>query len=684
MSFEKLLRHRSMMLSAAVAAMVLGTGGAASTFAAPGDTIWVPVTFYDFHSDRSNPEFEQPHGKVSGCTDNSTTGCIRQGMVASTLGPDNKPTLGPTPYRNYGIDHWFRDWSTYTNGPYSRGKNMAPMYTPAPGIKQDYDNEWGATVALVDRVADVGHDTSFKNIVIKDSLPFRISNGSTGMYEFNRRENNGFFPLDGRGFGNEWVSVGDNRTQHNYAFTMELVFPFQAKQGMVFNFVGDDDVWVFIDNKLVLDIGGIHIVQYGSFNLSDVLSESEMGKEHHLRVFYTERHSTASNIGIQTNIVAPFGIRISMNDKNDGSGLVRTVERKVDEPLQLWAVVFDGGGSVKLRDQYVCDNITWTINGVPKGNGCSIVVNDSVAGRADQIEVTYNDGSGNKFKGETLMNVLALEPAFIHIQKTDIPKPPTTDKSKMSDDIGFGNNNYVTVYAILRDKYKNFVGLADIHNANDRDRNDWSSQGEANWVSGNTEVATVNPKIGSSTVVTRGVMSAMVNDYLMVSYTVCLPVNTPKDKYPPEYGENRCRILSDTVRVGAGISVLTPDRVLPLARSGEETAVIAPIAALFAEFTAGPNPAGRLSGGTVNFFRQGSRVSSASLVVYDVSGNAVRKVAVRDIAAGVGNNGKRRVGSWDLTDKKGRSVSEGTYLIKGVLKTSDGKRESVSAVVGVR
>ena len=44
------------------------------------DTIWIPVTFYDFHSDKSNPEFEQPH-----------LGGVHLGMVADTLDSSRKP-----------------------------------------------------------------------------------------------------------------------------------------------------------------------------------------------------------------------------------------------------------------------------------------------------------------------------------------------------------------------------------------------------------------------------------------------------------------------------------------------------------------------------------------------------------------------------------------------------------------
>ncbi|MDR2591416.1 MAG: fibro-slime domain-containing protein [Chitinispirillales bacterium] len=255
------------------------------------DTLWIPVTFYDYHSDRSNPEFEQPH-----------TSEIKRGMVDSTLDSENKPRLGRNPMRNYGIAHWFRDWNTYMDGPYSKGKNRAPLYNPAPGIRQSFNNEWSSTVMLVEQNADVGHDTSFKNIVIKDSLPFRLTNSTTGMYQFARRGNNGFFWIDGRGFGNEWVSEGS--PNHNFAFTMELEFPFSAKSGMTFNFTGDDDVWVFIDNKLVLDIGGIHSEESASFQLSNVLPASEIGRLHTLRVFYAERHSMGSNILIQTNMLA--------------------------------------------------------------------------------------------------------------------------------------------------------------------------------------------------------------------------------------------------------------------------------------------------------------------------------------------------------------------------------------------
>jgi flagellar hook assembly protein FlgD len=102
---------------------------------------------------------------------------------------------------------------------------------------------------------------------------------------------------------------------------------------------------------------------------------------------------------------------------------------------------------------------------------------------------------------------------------------------------------------------------------------------------------------------------------------------------------------------------------------------------LSGEFTAGPNPVLKQSG-IVNFFRQGKRVSNSELRIYDATGNVISKVKISDKT--LNSQAKRQVGTWDLTDSKGRPVSEGTYLVKGVLKTSDGKSEKVSVILSVR
>jgi len=97
-------------------------------------------------------------------------------------------------------------------------------------------------------------------------------------------------------------------------------------------------------------------------------------------------------------------------------------------------------------------------------------------------------------------------------------------------------------------------------------------------------------------------------------------------------------------------------------------------------FTAGPNPVAK-SGGLVNFYRDGKALSSGTLKVFDASGKFVSKVSISDKT---GDGSRRPVGTWNLRDRKGKSVPEGTYLVKGTVKTIDGKAEKVSLLLGVR
>ena len=134
-------------------------------------------------------------------------------------------------------------------------------------------------------------------------------------------------------------------------------------------------------------------------------------------------------------------------------------------------------------------------------------------------------------------------------------------------------------------------------------------------------------------------------------------------------------------------SIASNERVIPSINS--ESGMTASINQLPNEFTAGPNPVNKQSG-DINFFWQGNRIDKSALTVYDAFGNIINKVKITEnilnshsVYRG-GSQSRRIVGSWDLTDSKGRLVSEGTYLVRGIVITSDGKRERVSVLVGVR
>jgi len=128
------------------------------------------------------------------------------------------------------------------------------------------------------------------------------------------------------------------------------------------------------------------------------------------------------------------------------------------------------------------------------------------------------------------------------------------------------------------------------------------------------------------------------------------------------------------------LGTASSDRIIPVPQPDADAVSVG---AFTSEFTAGPNPVAR-SAGSVTFFRQGKLIQNATFTIFDASGNVVNKIKIKDTKNANDNNARRIVGSWDLKDAKGRLVAEGTYLVNGVVTTSDGKKERVSIMVGIR
>lgn len=262
--------------------------------AVPPDTQWMRVIFYDYHANGSNPEF-QSAAEWAGPARGSNAFGVFTNMVTRKIQSweyENagyfgltrlaKPTRGTSPRLSCGVDRWFLPWANQSN------KNRRPAYTGAISDCTEIT---------------VGHDTTYINRVILDSLPFiRNPNEGTNAYRFSRTGQNGeagFFWLDNKGFGNNLISLDDGQ-MHNFAFCMEMHSTFQMSSGMEFRFTGDDDVWLYVNDSLVMDLGYVHGPESGNVRFDDL--NLRYGQTYGFDLFYCERQTSGSSILIETNL----------------------------------------------------------------------------------------------------------------------------------------------------------------------------------------------------------------------------------------------------------------------------------------------------------------------------------------------------------------------------------------------
>lgn len=168
------------------------------------------------------------------------------GIVQPGLGLDKKPVYAgqegnPTTSGKPAFDQWYRD---------------------VPGVNQSKQY----TITLEDPESD-------------------------GIFTYT---NDNFFPIDNELFGNQGRS-------HNYHFTYELHSKFTYRGGEIFNFRGDDDLFVFIDNKLALDLGGVHMPANGSIKLDEL--GLIKGKTYDFDLFFAERKFYFSSFKIETSLI---------------------------------------------------------------------------------------------------------------------------------------------------------------------------------------------------------------------------------------------------------------------------------------------------------------------------------------------------------------------------------------------
>lgn len=234
-------------LTRLLAASLMGLAGAALTHA---QSISLNGTIRDFSTvaPLPNPDFE-----------NLVDGGVVTGIVQSTIGLDGKPVYahGANPYASVHSQTTFDQW-----------------YNDTAGV--NITSNYGLTL----------FDDGSNGDVLANDGKFTYSSSA-------------FFPIDGQGWGNEG-------RLHNYGFTFELhtVFGYDSSKNNTFAFSGDDDVWVFINGNLALDLGGVHTEASGLVDLNARAAEFGLvdGNNYTLDFFFAERHTSLSEFTITAEL----------------------------------------------------------------------------------------------------------------------------------------------------------------------------------------------------------------------------------------------------------------------------------------------------------------------------------------------------------------------------------------------
>ena len=292
-----------LVLAVAGATTFQSSGGNGAAGDSCGQTL--PVVFRDFKG--SNEPGGHQDFEASGRGVKNSDGTIFQGwneigcgLVQPALGPDNKPiayTGAPDVVNGTQVPLGDGRQQRAVSGP-GCWTASNPNATGVCGVGTCAP--WSITpptwsIKNGDSFAQWYNTTANVNIEIPGELMLTETPPGSGVSVY---DSTAFFPIDNQGFGNTPGQM------HNYSFTTEIHVKFTYQAGQSFTFRGDDDLWIFVNGKLALDIGGQHQALQGTidFDKQAAALGITVGASYPMDIFHAERQTTASNFRIETNI----------------------------------------------------------------------------------------------------------------------------------------------------------------------------------------------------------------------------------------------------------------------------------------------------------------------------------------------------------------------------------------------
>lgn len=300
----------------------------------------IPVTYYDYHVDGSNPDFGYrvtSRWDQSGLEYANYSGWVDTVLDPETMMPRRHPALSDTNifYNiSWNIARLFTPWTEGTTDTFTLKfppvikdtiiedtlvvkvdtvRNIQTVYIIDTITAEDgtmtfdtLSSRQDTTISVtVDSATSVFvsdtiptpdtimiSDTMFKNIVIEDSITaywvpfaFTFEDTTDSVWIFGKRVK--IDPINGLGFGNESDSI------ENAGYALHIKNQFTYKGGEQIYFGADDDAYVFIDGKLAIECGGFHEAIIESLYLdSFVLADDEpltADETYDIEIFMVER-----------------------------------------------------------------------------------------------------------------------------------------------------------------------------------------------------------------------------------------------------------------------------------------------------------------------------------------------------------------------------------------------------------